>query len=655
MRSNPTADGRGERRGSHTHTERAGIVVTCRFQERTASERLEEKERYVPRGISAPPLVVDRAEGARIWDVDGEDLHRLRRWARVLQHGARAAGRRRGHPRAGGPLPSPVPSSACTSRTSTCRRSPSSSRRRGAEDAARQLRRRGARERGQDRARLHRPPGRRRLRARLPRPHAAHDDDDEQARLQEGHGAVRPEVYRAPGPYPYRGSTPRRRSAASRNALQERRRSRVGRLRRARAGTGRGRVHRDAGGLSCSAGECATGTGSSTSTTRCSRASAAPARSSRSSTGSRAGPDDDRQVDRGRAAGGVTGARRSWTPCIPEASAAPSAATPSRAQPRRRCSRPCRGRVQGSFGGARHADPRRLDEIAGRVDTVGEVRPRLDARSSSSRTARPRPPASASPRQRSRQRASAASSCSPAASTRNVIRILVPIVIDDEDLAQGLDILEESLVSSGSRGERLGPAGQGCPAAPWHEVTERELHPGGVLERVEARRLSPASESVERVAQHERALDRSRVHPAERQGVSRRPKGATRRRRRAEAPPAPVRRDTRCPDARSCAAGRRRAGRRERDGASSSSRSPSPRPRSRFRTAARRGLAARRRGRRGSHFGLRPALAEAVVVQPYRVGRSDTSNTDTCVPSTRPSSVASCPTPMSSPSPIGCK
>jgi 4-aminobutyrate aminotransferase len=42
------------------------------LQERTASERLlEEKERYVPRGISAPPLVVDRAEGARIWDVEG--------------------------------------------------------------------------------------------------------------------------------------------------------------------------------------------------------------------------------------------------------------------------------------------------------------------------------------------------------------------------------------------------------------------------------------------------------------------------------------------------------------------------------------------------------------------------------------------------------
>ena len=30
----------------------------------------------------------------------------------------------------------------------------------------------------------------------------------------------------------------------------------------------------------------------------------------------------------------------------------------------------------------------------------------------------------------------------------NVIRVLVPIVIDDEDLARGLDLLEESLVSA---------------------------------------------------------------------------------------------------------------------------------------------------------------------------------------------------------------
>jgi len=33
----------------------------------------------------------------------------------------------------------------------------------------------------------------------------------------------------------------------------------------------------------------------------------------------------------------------------------------------------------------------------------------------------------------------------------NVIRILVPLVIDDDDLARGLEILEESLVDAASR------------------------------------------------------------------------------------------------------------------------------------------------------------------------------------------------------------
>ncbi len=40
--------------------------------ERAASERaLEARERYVPRGVSTSSLVVDRAEGAHVWDVDG--------------------------------------------------------------------------------------------------------------------------------------------------------------------------------------------------------------------------------------------------------------------------------------------------------------------------------------------------------------------------------------------------------------------------------------------------------------------------------------------------------------------------------------------------------------------------------------------------------
>jgi 4-aminobutyrate aminotransferase/(S)-3-amino-2-methylpropionate transaminase len=43
-------------------------------QERTETERLAElRERYIPRGLSTPPLVVARAAGARVVDVDGRE------------------------------------------------------------------------------------------------------------------------------------------------------------------------------------------------------------------------------------------------------------------------------------------------------------------------------------------------------------------------------------------------------------------------------------------------------------------------------------------------------------------------------------------------------------------------------------------------------
>jgi 4-aminobutyrate aminotransferase len=44
------------------------------ISERTASEKiLSERERYVARGVATTPLVVARAEGARVWDVDGRE------------------------------------------------------------------------------------------------------------------------------------------------------------------------------------------------------------------------------------------------------------------------------------------------------------------------------------------------------------------------------------------------------------------------------------------------------------------------------------------------------------------------------------------------------------------------------------------------------
>ena len=42
--------------------------------EKTASERVgAARERWVARGIATPPLVVERAEGARLWDADGRE------------------------------------------------------------------------------------------------------------------------------------------------------------------------------------------------------------------------------------------------------------------------------------------------------------------------------------------------------------------------------------------------------------------------------------------------------------------------------------------------------------------------------------------------------------------------------------------------------
>ena len=44
------------------------------LQERSATDRVQEaRERYVARGVSTPSLVVERAEGARVWDVEGRE------------------------------------------------------------------------------------------------------------------------------------------------------------------------------------------------------------------------------------------------------------------------------------------------------------------------------------------------------------------------------------------------------------------------------------------------------------------------------------------------------------------------------------------------------------------------------------------------------
>src|SRR3954453_2444981 len=46
----------------------SAIATTSR-----STEVIAERERYVARGVATTPLVVARAEGARVWDVDGRE------------------------------------------------------------------------------------------------------------------------------------------------------------------------------------------------------------------------------------------------------------------------------------------------------------------------------------------------------------------------------------------------------------------------------------------------------------------------------------------------------------------------------------------------------------------------------------------------------
>ena len=158
--------------------------------ETSAHDRiLAERSRYVSAGVSTPRLVVSHADGARVTDVDGRIVHRLRRRHRLPEHRPPLCARRRRDQGAGRRLPPPVLHGR---RLRALRRGvppPGRAvavRRGGAEVDAPQLGGRGGRERRQDRALGDRPAGRRRLRQRLPRPDAADDDDDREGEAVQG-------------------------------------------------------------------------------------------------------------------------------------------------------------------------------------------------------------------------------------------------------------------------------------------------------------------------------------------------------------------------------------------------------------------------------------------------------------------------------------
>ena len=201
------------------------------------------------RGVSTPSLVVARAEGARIWDVDGNEYIDFAGGIGCANLGhSPPAVVDAVHAQVDRYLHQCFMVGMYEPYVDVCRRLAELSPCRGdrAEVDPGQQRRRGDRERRQDRAHRDRPAGRDRLRQRLPRPDAADDDDDREGRaLQEGLRPVRarglPHARSVRVPRDHRGRRDRRAEAA----LQGRRRPGVGGVRRARAGAGRGRLHPD--------------------------------------------------------------------------------------------------------------------------------------------------------------------------------------------------------------------------------------------------------------------------------------------------------------------------------------------------------------------------------------------------------------------------
>ena len=221
----------------------------------SAAERvLAARERYVARGVcDARPRRRARGGSARLGRRRPR-VPRLRRRDRLPEPRPRPVRRGGRDPRAGRPLPPPVlhgrdvralyRGMPPARRALACGDVPSRD-----EVDPRQLRGRGDRERGQDRPRRDGPGRRRRLRPRLPRTHEPDDGDDGEARLQAGLRPARDRRLPRRRAVPVPRRLDRGRARQPRAPLPAGRRPEVGRLHRARAGAGRGRLHPDAAGV----------------------------------------------------------------------------------------------------------------------------------------------------------------------------------------------------------------------------------------------------------------------------------------------------------------------------------------------------------------------------------------------------------------------
>ena len=268
---------------------------------------------------------------------------------------------------------------------------------------------------------------------------------------KRGFGPFAPEVYRAPAPYPYRGVTSDDALAAARAPVQGGRRPADDRLRRDRAGAGRGRVHPDAGGLLRSGSRSSSpATGSSSSPTRC---RAASGRTGTVWAIEQYGVEPDLLVSAKSLGGGLPLGAVTGPAEIMDAVRSGRPRRHVRRQPARLRGRDRRARR----GAARRSSSRgrselgdtiraRLELLAARHSAIGEVRglgPML-----AFELEEPTPELATAVTAAAREKGLVLLSCGLYG---NVIRILVPLVISDPDLAHGLDLLEESLVDASSR------------------------------------------------------------------------------------------------------------------------------------------------------------------------------------------------------------
>ena len=254
-------------------------------QRASAADRvLATREQYVARGVSTPALVVARAEGARVWDVDGREYLDFAGGiaCQNLGHGPSAVVAAV-HEQVDRYLHQCFMVGTYEPYVELCRRLdelwPGDD---GHQVDPRQLRCRGDRERRQDRPRRDRPGRRRRLRPRIPRPHEPDDGDDGEARLQAGLRPARDRRLPRRRAVPFRGISTED-ALASLDLLFDRTSP------RSVACIVLEPVQGEGGFIPCRRSSCrrcagsATSTGSSRSTTRCRAAAGAPAPSGRSS------------------------------------------------------------------------------------------------------------------------------------------------------------------------------------------------------------------------------------------------------------------------------------------------------------------------------------------------------------------------------------